>query len=326
MKNRRSVKCALQVSAFAFGLLASGNAFGFAVGLLGVVDPITGQLTGNVTGDLNSAARWDSVNRMDGVGTNRSLVGGLSYNFQGGSLANYFALFTWAAGSTLAQFQTAVNSAFDAWQSEDKNIKFTPGTVAVAAPTMATDNHVVGNEIDFFAQAALGASGLTFKYGVQDPVRLTNGYSNDGSGNFTPSDRIYASDIYINTVSGMGWTIGNWQDTFTHEIGHALGLGDVDVRDFIDSNANPGDGSDINEGGDVRVGLHTGPPLSVELATDAHILMCSDCPLVTTPSPDDVSGLHFLYPVDEPAGLGLFALAVLTLIGWKTRSYSAHLR
>src|SRR5688572_15934010 len=53
---------------------------------------LTGTTNGNAT--LEVAPRWDSVNRTDGNGTNRSLVGGLEYNYEGGSLANLMAQFT----------------------------------------------------------------------------------------------------------------------------------------------------------------------------------------------------------------------------------------
>src|SRR5437879_6334497 len=158
---------------------------------LNFINPADGILTGNTNGSasLDVAPRWDSVDRNDGVGTNHSLVGGLTYNFDnGGTVAGYFADFTFSDGTTAAQFTAAVTAALNAWSSAAP-ITFTKTNTAVVLNDDVTKNQVGGNEIDFFGRIipSLGRTGIV---GVDQRVRLTNGFST-GGGTF-PSTRIYS--------------------------------------------------------------------------------------------------------------------------------------
>src|SRR5215218_8504359 len=71
---------------------------------------------------MSGGLRWDASPRLvDGV--DRSLIGGISWNMQGGSFAAYKAQFTWggAGAPTDAAFQNAIEQAFGYWQSVDPN-------------------------------------------------------------------------------------------------------------------------------------------------------------------------------------------------------------
>ncbi len=165
--------------------------------------------------------------------------------------------------------------------------------------------------------AALGsdAAGITIVFGDEQDVNLTNGFGFDSIGGLFPSWRILSVDLAMNTSDP--WSLVTWEQTLIHELGHALGLGDVDAAAsrFFDNDADITNPIPINQRGDVREGLPvsgTGP-ISVSRA-DSHILMCSGCPLLPALKNDDLGGIRFLYPIPEPAtfallGLGLAGIA-----------------
>src|SRR6478672_4646551 len=76
----------------------------------------------NPAGTIGGGSRWDAAPRTINIsGTNfeRSLNGGLRYSLQGGSFQAYRDLFAWNAVPSVANFQTAVQQAFDAWKATD---------------------------------------------------------------------------------------------------------------------------------------------------------------------------------------------------------------
>ena len=68
---------------------------------------------------LTGGFRWDAAPRTLG-GLERSLNGALRYSLQGGSFESFRDSFTWAGGApSVSSFQSAVQSAFNAWGATD---------------------------------------------------------------------------------------------------------------------------------------------------------------------------------------------------------------
>lgn len=302
--------------------------------LLWFVDKESGERTGKSNGGtMDKAPRWDSVNPVFGVGKNRSLVGGLEYNFEDGTLTKFFDKFSFVAGVTQGAFSNAVTASFNAWSFRDSFVSFTKTDTATVLDFKPESNdslggnQIEGNEIDFFARDLPTFRGLTSIWGVDEKIRLTNDFYQPPDGLF-PSTQIYSADVVIDiNDNGAGWTLADWQATFTHELGHALGLGDAEDAHFFDDDVfdpflpNNGlvvnDAMTINQAGDVRYLLSDWGQPCKKGAADAQcagILMRSEPTGLLALAPDDVAGLHFLYPVPEPetyamllAGLGLLS-------------------
>jgi hypothetical protein len=285
---------------------------------LNLVDPATGELTGQVPGSfaLEKTARWDSLNRDDGKGTDRSLQGGLSYNVEGNTLNAFFQQFTWATGTTQAQFASAFQSAVAAMSY--CSVTMVKTTEPVVLDIGVAGNRLEGNEIDVFGNPITGSAlGNTAIFGVDANVRLTSGF---GAPNLFPSTRIYGADIVIDTSNnGTPWTLDKWKHVLMHELGHALGLSEAEDKYFWDNDDTINNPMVINEFADVRMGLENRGWKDLQDVTG--ILMCSDCgPAgLIGPQPDDFGGLKFLYPcksrtVPVVSWPGLVAIVLILLV------------
>lgn len=208
--------------------------------LLGVQQELeAGVIFGN--SGLNGGFRWDAAPRTIG-GLERSLQGGLRYSIQGGSFQAYRDSFTWAgAAPSVPQFQQAVQQAFDAWGSTDpvsglsSSLQFIPDLASTVNPAVVGGVRL-GAEIDLFAinLGDAGTRGFANFNAVGGTVSLTSGTVNY---NAAP---ISGADITINANPGAVYTLDIFRRLLTHEIGHTIGLGDVEgdinPNRFIDDN------------------------------------------------------------------------------------------
>jgi hypothetical protein len=236
-----------------------------------------------------------------------------------------------------------VQEAFATWTKVDPvtnlgtTISFTQdfGTVV--------DNTVVGGvrqgaEIDIFAFnfGDAGTRGDTFFNWSGGNVTLTSGTPNYPSG---PGGPINGADIRINSNPGAAYTIDVFRLLLSHEIGHALGLADVDVNSgpngtYIDDNYNGGTAvatltnSFANQVNALNpaaspFALFTVPQANFGLA-GVNIHMESNglggqfgnlSPMVN----DDYAGRQFLYPlIPEPTTISVLGVG-LTLVSLRRR-------
>lgn len=228
------VACALAASA---GGASAGVVFGFTNSALG------------------GGYRWDANPRsinMTGGFVERSLNGGLRYSLQGGSYQAYRDLFTWDTVPSVPDFTQAVKNAFNAWTAVDPATGL--GTSLSFVENLATP--VVGRaggggvdtrgaEIDLFGSRTAtfwttgnaGTQGETFFGASTGTVKLTSGTTGYAA------QPISGADITMNSNPQAVYTLDVFRRILTHEIGHSIGLGDVegDINPgaFIDDNYNP---------------------------------------------------------------------------------------
>jgi hypothetical protein len=305
---------------------------------------------------LAGGSRWDAAPRTMSVGggnsVERSLSGGLRYSLQGGSYEAYRNQFTWSGGTppAVADFQAAIQKAFNAWTVADPvtglttSLQFTPD-LGTPVSTMTTASGVrLGAEIDLFA--ATSASSWTVGDNGTRAEAFFNAVSvsgltlTSGTTNYAGS-AISGADITFNNNPGAVYTLDIFQTILTHEIGHAIGLGDVDFPSgnsiWIDDNYDPSTSATalatltnswallvnpLNPANSPELEIYNpanGDPgvdtEGVDILMESHIpssLFGLDFPLQN----DDFGMRQFLYPslapIPEPATTGLFAAAVTT--------------
>lgn len=189
----------------------------------------------------SDVARWDAKYRVvPGLGE-RSLFGGLRYSVQGDSFAAYRDMFTWS-GPTPSEgaFQQAIEDAFNAWTVVDPatGLGTALSFVADLGKPVSAWNDPSGAEIDLLADPDLNGYGAFAIFATTDPttdpttLTLTSGTQD------YPGRAIVGADIKINS-SGVAYSLDNGPLSFrmllTHEIGHTLGLNDVDLVGSIDN-------------------------------------------------------------------------------------------
>jgi len=190
-------------------------------------------------------SRWNAEPHfVDGV--ERSLDGGLRYSVEGGSYEAFRDRFNWSGTApTVAEFQSAVEEAFAAWEAPDPvtglgtDIYFVPDfdTPIVIEPFPSSLQGYArlnrGAEIDIVS-AALSSEpntiGITDVFG--DPnvnsVTLTSGVTNYSAAVISGSD-IQMRTSFISNSTEVPWNVTKFKEVLRHEIGHALAFGDVDV-------------------------------------------------------------------------------------------------
>ncbi len=189
---------------------------------------------------LEGGFRWDAAPRTIN-GLERSLDGGLRYSVDGGSLLAFRDSFSWTEVPTEAEFAALVQTAFDAWGSTDPVSGFTSDLDFVYDPTTTVDPTVTdglrfGAEIDLFATdlGDSGTRGFGFFNAVAGTVELTSGTTNYDAA------PISGADVTINANPGAVYSPDLFRRLLTHELGHAIGFGDVEgdinPNAYIDDN------------------------------------------------------------------------------------------
>ena len=316
--------------------------------LFAIVAPAASQ-AGDIFGHtgLTGGSRWDAAPRTIS-GNERSLSGGLRFSLEGGSYLAFRDMFAWSSLPTVASFQLAVEQAFGAWQSVDpasslgSNLNFVAdlGTAVVGTGAFGGVN-INGAEIDVFGTDAgdAGTRGVTAFNAIGSNVQLTS-----GTPSYPGSFAISGADIYLNSNGGALYTLDLFRRLLTHEIGHAIGLGDVENANtsaqFIDDNYNGSTSATAlatltnSWAALVNVLNPAASPLALYIVPDADpgidtpgvdILMESNGLGISAGNPvtalvplrnDDYGTRQFLYPfVPEPSVALLLGLGGAGLLG-----------
>jgi hypothetical protein len=202
-------------------------------------------------GNLGGGYRWDASPRIID-GNERSLQGGLRYSMDGGSAQAFRDLFSWSFLPSVSAFSAAIQQSFDTWSARDSAtglrspllfVDDTANTPVVGSGGFGGVN-TDGAEIDLLAADAgsAGQNGITAFYVETGDVTLTSGTTNYGGA--TGGGAIAGADVHLNSNDGALYSLAMFTRLLTHELGHALGLGDVeDFRGngFIDDNYDPAD-------------------------------------------------------------------------------------
>ncbi|MEM1444862.1 MAG: PEP-CTERM sorting domain-containing protein [Planctomycetota bacterium] len=289
---------------------------------------------------VDYGSRWDAAPRSVN-GVERSLDGGLRFAMQGGSYAAYRDLFSWSFTPSVSAFRQTIEDAFAAWTvidpvsglGTDVSFVYDPDTrvQGVSHPDHWVNDR--GAEIDLFGVTA----GVNWNVGDRsqrgEAYFNTGGFSNDLT--LTSGTTGYAgypisgADIRMNANARVNWNLADFGVILTHEIGHALGFGDVDFNDgrFLDDDF---DGStpesavatltnswaglvDVNDPSQTPLALYNVNTDGWGVWTDGvDILMESFIPQVffdrgeASLQNDDFGGRQFLYPWVAPIVSPLF--------------------
>jgi hypothetical protein len=283
-------------------------------------------------------------------GFERSLNGGLRFSMQGGSYQAFRDQLSWLGSPpTVAEFQATVEYALSCWSVVDPATNLGSPLSFVADFSTPVNPGIVGGYVRAGAEIDIFASTTGSTWGVGSVFKQAETYVSRRSGSTVTltsgtanyaSDAITGSDIYFNSNPQALYTPLIFQILLTHEIGHALGFGDVDINSpYYDDNFN-GATSATALATLTNSFAHLINPLNPALSPisgygvanfdpgvdtpGVDILMESALPIalfVANTNPlhnDDFAGRQFLYPtfpIPEPAS-GLLAICGVAAAFW----------